>query len=85
MDLTFIEDGNPSFVSGGLINFGKRRLVYNVVESIKRFQGVAYNLRLVDEISTFFNLSGLRRLDDKELYQHSLTIEPRNAERSDIL
>eukprot|EP00731_Ephydatia_muelleri_P012211 Em0006g1105a len=37
-DLTFICDGNPDYLRGGLINVHKRRQVYSKVEEIKRLQ-----------------------------------------------
>jgi hypothetical protein len=42
-DLTFIEDGNESG-RAGYVNFGKRKLLSNVLEEIKQFQQVPYSI-----------------------------------------
>eukprot|EP00731_Ephydatia_muelleri_P006267 Em0003g515a len=53
-DLTFICDGNPDYVRGGLINVHKRRQVYSKVEEIKRLQRDAYNFQPVPELQNYF-------------------------------
>ena len=40
-DLTFIEQGNPDYI-GELINFEKRVLVSSVLDSVQRYQKVAF-------------------------------------------
>jgi len=35
-DLTFIEDGNPNNIGGGLINFFKRRQISAVIQEIQQ-------------------------------------------------
>jgi son of sevenless len=49
-DLTFVEEGNLDFIKN-LINFGKRELVYNILEEIQRYQQTPYVFPLVDSIS----------------------------------
>ncbi|KAK3697424.1 hypothetical protein QZH41_019237, partial [Actinostola sp. cb2023] len=44
-DLTFIAEGNPDFLKGGLVNLSKRRQVYLVVNEIRRFQKNSYNFQ----------------------------------------
>ncbi|KAJ6251331.1 guanine nucleotide exchange factor [Anaeramoeba flamelloides] len=80
-DLTFIEDGNYDF-KNGLINFSKRKLVYNVIEKIKTFQKIPYNLHPVHQIISFIDDS--TKTNDSDLYELSLKIEPRGAKRNDI-
>jgi hypothetical protein len=36
-DLTFMEDGNSDTLEG-LININKRRMVYNIIESVQQYQ-----------------------------------------------
>lgn len=49
-DLTFIEEGNPTTINN-LINFQKFRLIYEVIDNIKRFQGnERYNFQHVQVI-----------------------------------
>ena len=45
-DLTFVEDGNPNR-TGGLINFRKRQLEYNIMVDILQFQDKSYDLKIV--------------------------------------
>ncbi|KAJ6248620.1 ras guanine nucleotide exchange factor i-related [Anaeramoeba flamelloides] len=81
-DLTFIEEGNPDFIDG-LINFSKRRLIYDVIFEIQNFQNKCYNLQPIQQIVSF--LEKLPILDEKECYSKSLKYEPRKAKREDIL
>ena len=81
-DLTFIEDGNKDLV-GGLINFTKRRLLYRVIADLRSYQQNAYNLVHVPQITAL--LDTLPLVDDDRLYEISQELEPRNAERKDIL
>ncbi|KAJ6248294.1 ras guanine nucleotide exchange factor i-related [Anaeramoeba flamelloides] len=81
-DLTFIEEGNPNFIDG-LINFSKRRLIYEVIFEIQNFQNKGYNLQPVQQILSF--LEKLPILDEKDVYSKSLKYEPRKAKREDIL
>jgi hypothetical protein len=41
--LTFIEDGNNDMTKTSLINFNKRRLVYQVLVQIEQYQQVIYD------------------------------------------
>jgi hypothetical protein len=45
-DLTFVEDGNPDRVQG-MTNFRKRKLEYDVIVQVRRYQDMAYNFKLV--------------------------------------
>lgn len=38
MDLTFIDEGNPDIIDG-LINFAKRRMIYNVINENESYTG----------------------------------------------
>ncbi|KAJ3450892.1 ras guanine nucleotide exchange factor i-related [Anaeramoeba flamelloides] len=81
-DITFIEDGNPDYVNENLINFSKRRLVYDVIEEIQKFQNVFYNLHPVHQIAVFLNK--FPRIEKKKLYQISQEREPRGAKKNEI-
>lgn len=52
-DLTFIEDGNPDVVHGGLINFDKRRLLASVLTEIQQYQQTPYPLQEVPLIRDY--------------------------------
>lgn len=90
-DLTFIEEGNPNNIHPPdadegvlLINFSKRKLVYNVILEIQQYQQTAYNLQPVEQIQTFLRKFP-NNLDDSELWKMSLKREPRNADWNDLL
>ncbi|KAL5502430.1 hypothetical protein EMCRGX_G009201 [Ephydatia muelleri] len=74
-DLTFICDGNPDYLRGGLINVHKRRQVYSKVEEIKRLQRDAYNFQPVLELQNYFTQYCLT--PDDELHSLSHELEPK--------
>jgi len=83
-DLTFIEE-NKDITKRGLINFTKRRLIYDVIEKIQRYQQKAYNLQPVQQIIVLLETKALYRVDEDERFRLSLLREPRDAERAQIL
>lgn len=74
-DLTFIEDGNPDRI-GSLINWQKRELVHKLIVDIQQYQNMNYKFPTVEPINTF--LTELPSLTDKELYDLSVSLEPRD-------
>jgi len=76
-DLVFIDDGNPNFLEGGLINFSKRRRVAKIIREIQYYQTTAYKLRPVPFIQNFI-LNGVG-LEDEECYALSLALEESTA------
>ena len=46
-DLTFIDEGNPKYVEGNLVNFRKKQLEYDVIIQVLRFQEFPYQFNLV--------------------------------------
>ncbi|KAJ6249910.1 ras guanine nucleotide exchange factor i-related [Anaeramoeba flamelloides] len=80
-DLTFIEDGNPDVIEG-LINFQKRRLIYDLIFGIQIYQKPPYNFQSIHQILRL--LQNLETLDESELYTLSLKVEPRKCLRSEI-
>ncbi|KAL1923024.1 uncharacterized protein VTP21DRAFT_9400 [Calcarisporiella thermophila] len=91
-DLIFVNDGNPSFrvsPSGNkrLINFDKYMKVARIVLDVQRFQ-IPYALQEIEEVQTYLKTilldsSGKCRLEDaSELYEWSLSVEPREEERN---
>ncbi|KAN0031401.1 hypothetical protein ACTFIV_005265 [Dictyostelium citrinum] len=81
-DLTFFEEGNPDFIQG-FINFGKRKLIYGSISNVQSFQNAKYNLQPVYQITKL--LKGFKLLEENDLYSRSMSFEPRNKERSEIL
>lgn len=82
-DLTFIEDGNPDFI-GKLINFTKRKYIYDVIAKVKQYQYTSYNLQPVYQISCLLVQPVREHMDEDKQFKVSLQREPRNAERADI-
>jgi len=80
-DLTFVEDGNPDRIQG-MINFRKRKLEYDVIVQVRKFQDLAYNFKLVPRFEQF--MSNLPILGEQDLYKASLVCEPRGAKKKDL-
>lgn len=87
-DLTFMDE-NPDNITVetshgcvSLINFAKRKMVYNVISLIQQYQQKSYNLQPVHQIAQF--LTKLPAMDEQELYLLSLKREPRKSQRADI-
>eukprot|EP01137_Pigoraptor_chileana_P008598 Opistho-2@55665 len=80
-DLTFLDDGNPNFVNG-LINFGKRRLVFQIIADMMTYQDKPYNFLPIPEVSDQLikiMTAGNTLMDSKTLYEFSLQREPRGS------
>jgi len=73
-DLVFLEDGNPDTVND-LINFKKRDLIFETVLTLQTYKLNPYKLDIVEPIYTF--LQELPALDDKEMFQVSTFLEPK--------
>lgn len=52
-DLTFIDQGNEKYVEGGLVNFRKKQLEYDVIIQVLRFQETPYQFAMVIYILFF--------------------------------
>ncbi|KAJ6238613.1 ras guanine nucleotide exchange factor i-related [Anaeramoeba flamelloides] len=82
-DLTFISDGSPDTIDG-LINFSKRKLLFNVIKKIKKFQSVSYNFIEIYQITKLLK-KRLSTATEKSLYLISVKHEPRGVQRSDLI
>lgn len=71
-DLTFIEDGNPDYLEGGLVNWVKRRRLANVIKSIQQYQFKPYNFEVVPFIQEY--LLNAETLNEDECYKLSLQV-----------
>ena len=84
-DLTFIEDGIPSVIKKThLINFAKRAKTAEVIRDIQQYQNVPYPLQPVPELQEYIlsNMQGAGNVH--EMYDKSLTVEPREREDEKI-
>ncbi|XP_056629430.1 rap guanine nucleotide exchange factor 1 isoform X1 [Triplophysa dalaica] len=78
-DLTFVHLGNPDHI-GGKINFSKRWQQFNILDTMRRFQQVHYDLKHNEDIVSFFN-DFSDHLAEEALWELSLKIKPRNITR----
>eukprot|EP00004_Rigifila_ramosa_P007499 TRINITY_DN1849_c0_g1_i3.p1 TRINITY_DN1849_c0_g1~~TRINITY_DN1849_c0_g1_i3.p1 ORF type:complete len:1081 (+),score=249.42 TRINITY_DN1849_c0_g1_i3:2-3244(+) len=91
-DLTFIEDGNTDTVASPsgkltLINFRKREMVYLVIREVQQYQNVAPTYKFGEDdqsLDLHQLLLDLPKVSEKEMYNQSLKIEPRNAAIGDL-
>lgn len=74
-DLTFIEDGNPDYLSDSkvLINFDKRRKISQVIREIQQYQQTPYCLEAVPAIQEY--LLNAEFWGENETYEASLKLE----------
>ncbi|XP_072768788.1 rap guanine nucleotide exchange factor 1b isoform X5 [Nerophis lumbriciformis] len=78
-DLTFVHLGNPDHIDGK-VNFSKRWQQFNILDSMRRFQQVHYELKRNEDIVCFFN-DFSDHLAEEALWELSLKIKPRNIAR----
>ncbi|KAM6902409.1 rap guanine nucleotide exchange factor 1b [Xenentodon cancila] len=78
-DLTFVHLGNPDLIDGK-VNFSKRWQQFNILDSMRRFQQVHYDLKRNEDIISFFN-DFSDHLAEEALWELSLKIKPRNIAR----
>ncbi|KAH3757092.1 protein son of sevenless [Pelomyxa schiedti] len=79
-DLTFAEDGNPDRIPDNpqLINWAKMKIIGRILEQLKRWQQVPFNLTPVPVIQNLIN-SAEAQMPQPDVYQASLKIEPRGS------
>ncbi|KAL7980947.1 hypothetical protein Chor_002101 [Crotalus horridus] len=78
-DLTFVHLGNPDYIDGK-VNFSKRWQQFNILDNMRRFQQVHYDIKRNDDIISFFN-DFSDHLAEEALWELSLKIKPRNITR----
>jgi len=85
-DLTFMDEGNPDFITVGnnkLINFPKHYLIMRTIKQLTQYQTAKFDLTSREPLYTF--LYTMPSLHEKELYELSLDREPRESLIKDIL
>ncbi|XP_034048975.1 rap guanine nucleotide exchange factor 1b isoform X2 [Thalassophryne amazonica] len=78
-DLTFVHLGNPDLIDGK-VNFSKRWQQFNILDSMRRFQQVHYELKRNEDIVSFFN-DFSDHLAEEALWELSVKIRPKNIGR----
>ncbi|KAJ5073332.1 guanine nucleotide exchange factor [Anaeramoeba ignava] len=71
-DLTNIDEV-PNRIENNLINWAKRRRMFDVIKKIKKFQSKEYNFMLISEIKQFFEREPV--LNEDQMWELSLQIE----------
>jgi son of sevenless-like protein len=83
-DLTFIQDGHSDNLTGNIVNFRKRQKAFEVIQEIKRWQSISYNLQPIPSIQAFLDTSFKHYSESPELGDHfwnlSLDREPKERE-----
>ncbi|EGC32264.1 hypothetical protein DICPUDRAFT_155787 [Dictyostelium purpureum] len=79
MDLTFIDEGNPSYIGVDLVNFVKKRLEANLILRFLSFKNVPYCFEPVAFIQNMILDSS--PMSEKELYDKSVAIEKRHIRK----
>lgn len=90
-DLTFIEDGNSDFIthqvsSKKLINWAKRKMVYEVISKIQDYQTKTYEFVPVYQVQQIIE-SALNEnfLSDNQIYDLSKKREPIDSQKGDLV
>jgi len=79
-DLTFMEDGNPDFIEGGLINFQKKALLANTLMEIAEYQKLCrHEIQETEMSSSFVKRVYEAQGSAKQFYEKSLRLEPRQS------
>ncbi|TFK02748.1 ADP-ribosylation factor-like protein 9 [Platysternon megacephalum] len=78
-DLTFVHLGNPDYIDSK-VNFSKRWQQFNILDSMRCFQQIHYDIKRNDDIVSFFN-DFSDHLAEEALWELSLKIKPRNITR----
>lgn len=85
-DLTFIEDGIPSIMKKtNMINFVKRAKTAEVIRNIQQYQNAPYSLQPVPELQDYILSNMAAAGDVHEMYDKSLSVEPREREDEKIV
>jgi len=85
-DLTFMDEGNPDFVTldnNKLINFPKHYLIMRTIKQLLQYQASRFDLQPKEPLYSF--LYAVASLNEKELYELSLEREPRDSQLKDLL
>ncbi|KAI8836341.1 ras guanine nucleotide exchange factor domain-containing protein [Chytridium lagenaria] len=75
-DLTFAEDGNPTYMTSNVINFTKFRMISRLLESIVASQRGTYEFKSDERVQGWLKEDWVC-LDTNELYELSRQCEPR--------
>lgn len=78
-DLTFVDE-NANFITEEdtkLVNFDKNMIISQIIQDLLKHQGPSYSFEVDPKISSF--LWSVPNMPEKEAYEKSLKIEPRES------
>uniref|UniRef100_A0A914YKY3 Ras-GEF domain-containing protein n=2 Tax=Panagrolaimus superbus TaxID=310955 RepID=A0A914YKY3_9BILA len=82
-DLTFVDVGNPDYLSPAmcnnrtnLLNYGKRWQQFAILDNVRRFKSWTYNIQRDEKVHRLFN-GFANCLGEEEAWTRSLEIKPR--------
>ena len=83
-DLTFVEDGNSTFLENGtLVNMDKCYKISDIISSIQIYQEIGYHLEYKELPDIQDWIANLELLEEDYLFQRSLLVEPRKFDFAD--
>jgi hypothetical protein len=83
-DLTFIEDGNSTYLDDNIVNFERVRMVHVILSDIHQIQrSGGYNFEKIDAVGSYLSYH-LIHLDESEIYKRSKNCELHSAPSPDI-
>ncbi|KAJ3343459.1 RasGEF [Gonapodya sp. JEL0774] len=82
-DLTFAEDGNPTYLTdsdraAGVVNFAKFALVSRIIAQVEQFQKVSYDFKPDEKLQKWLKYD-MVALDSTKLFEASKTSEPKQV------
>jgi son of sevenless len=89
IDLTFIEEGNPTMIKDNVVNWRKSSLKFQSIQSFLALQSVGFPFKKMIQteeyiIKEIFNQIH-EQLDDSVMFEKSRELEPRGCKMSDLL
>jgi son of sevenless len=89
IDLTFIEEGNPTMIKDNVVNWRKSSLKFQSIQSFLALQSVGFPFKKMIQIQEkiikeIFNQIH-EQLDDSVMFEKSRELEPRGCKMSNLL
>ena len=81
-DLIFVDEGNPTYLEDGRINFEKQRLLAKLIRELLQFQNQQYSF--ARERAEYAFTREFPLVEESQLYALSLKREPRGCALKDV-
>jgi len=83
-EIAFIEESVPDICGEGMVNFSKRVLLYECIQTITRYSKILYSFLPVKQISSFLTRFKLLK-NENDMYKQSLLLEPKGISTTDLV